>query len=1018
MSFATAAFLSLALCVTPDQADDDYQFIVGLCDKKMYELAASEAESFLRKHPRHARADHARYRLATAQFELGQFEQAVPHLQKLLSAPGFEFEAEVAFRLGQSELELKRFERAAESFRRALALNRDYLRLPARFLLAESIFRQGDFAQAQAAYRQVLEQDRSSEYAREARYGLAWCAFRLAQYDQAIETIDEFRRRHPGDALLGELLFLRGESQLEAGRPREALIAYQQVAEGPYPPFLDAALRGAGFALAELEQHAAAAQAFESLIRRCPESRFLEEAGLQCGIQHLKAGNAEAAVQALSGQDGKPDAEWLYFRSRARKESGDPEGALADLDQALRQKPADDLAERCQIARGDLLFDLGRAEDAAAAYGRSNSDYALHAAAVASLNERRHDEARTLATRFLKQYPESTYRSKTHLVLGECELFAKRYRQAALHFEQAMQTESGPEPKEAKLRALSRLAWCRFLDGDMQQAAEGFAQVAKDGAPEDRPEALFMLGRSLESLGQTKEAVSAWRRYLSEYSGGADRAEVLVGLARLEPDRQGIARLEELLEQHGDHTAAPEALFSLAERQVRSGQPGQREQAMQRYRELLERFPEHELAGSAQYGLAWCLYEDEQFEPAALQLRALAARKSLEADLRLAGLELLVFAEQKAGDGSGAARAFESLQKVCRDEQRLLLAGRAAAEALSAAGRKPDADALWKRLGQSEDRGTLANTARIERAYLQLELGDLEEAVRQVQAVRAAARDVAASPELAEAAFYVAEALFESADYRRAAPLYELAAGAAGAELVDRAQYKLGFTLLRLEDLEGAARSFGALAADHSDSPLFGESLFLEGEMLYRLGRFAEAVSPLERLRREVPGHEVLPKALFRLGLARGQTEEWQAAEEALTELVRRSPQFENLAEAELWRGRALAARQNARSARQAFDRVIALDRGVLAARARIELGRLHYTAGEPEKALSEFLKVAVLYGSEAEVSESLYLAGLCLEKIGDHGRARGQYQELVQKYPRSVFAEPARERLEELKAF
>jgi TolA-binding protein len=93
----------------------------------------------------------------------------------------------------------------------------------------------------------------------------------------------------------------------------------------------------------------------------------------------------------------------------------------------------------------------------------------------------------------------------------------------------------------------------------------------------------------------------------------------------------------------------------------------------------------------------------------------------------------------------------------------------------------------------------------------------------------------------------------------------------------------------------------------------------------------------------------------------------------------------------------------------------VARDRGVLAARARLEIGRLHFEAGDKDAALSEFLKVAVLYAHAEEVAEGLFLAAKCLESQGDPSRARAQYQEIVEKHPKSSFAEAARARLREL---
>ena len=174
-------------------------------------------------------------------------------------------------------------------------------------------------------------------------------------------------------------------------------------------------------------------------------------------------------------------------------------------------------------------------------------------------------------------------------------------------------------------------------------------------------------------------------------------------------------------------------------------------------------------------------------------------------------------------------------------------------------------------------------------------------------------------------------------------------------------------------------------------------------------------MEPLARLTREQPAHAAADKAYFRLGLALAQLERWKESEAALAELARRAPGFELASEADLWRGRALAALGDRRAAQAAFERVVARDKTVLAARARIGIGRLALDAGSAEEALAEFLKVALLYADPEEVSEALYLAGNALEQMGDVDKARAQYRELVEKHPATAAAARARGRLGEL---
>ena len=58
-------------------------------------------------------------------------------------------------------------------------------------------------------------------------------------------------------------------------------------------------------------------------------------------------------------------------------------------------------------------------------------------------------------------------------------------------------------------------------------------------------------------------------------------------------------------------------------------------------------------------------------------------------------------------------------------------------------------------------------------------------------------------------------------------------------------------------------------------------------------------------------------------------------------------------------------------------DLIVAEDGGVLSARARIEVGKLDMASGATDDALSEFVKVAVLYAHDEEVAEALVLAGM-----------------------------------------
>ena len=1014
LSFSPVAPVSarplLVACAAPassssaDDAEESYQFIVGLAEKGMNEVLVREARRFLKEHGDHPKADQVRYRLATSLFDEKLFEPARAELMRLAKLRDFGYAAEVAFRLGQCELELGHTAEALAAFELVLDTANDYLKLPATFLAAEAAFRSGDFPKAEGHYQEVLAKQ-SEEYRADADFGLCWCAYKLHAHERAVERIQAFARAHGADERLGELRFIEGECQLEAGRDEAALAAYRQVPEGQSS---DGALRGAGFACAGLGRSAESAAYFQSLLQRYPQSRFATEARLQAGIQLLQAGDARQALSVLSSGQAQNGPEWLFWRARCHSRSGEPDQALALIDRALANERAlaaqpEEWKARLQVARGDALFELDRGAEAAAAYRQAGSDYALHAAAVARLNDGQAEEALRLIAPVAAK-PDSAYRSEALLTQGEALFALERFEEALPSFESVAREsqESGD-----RARSLARSGWCLFELGRHAQAAQRFGEVVATYPDSSfAAEARFMQGRASEEAGAGRAAQTAFAAYLSEHGEGPHALEAGLRLARFEPGAEAAARLEQLLRSAPDSGLAPQAHYDLAER---ASGDGRFPLATSHYRALLDSVPADALAAPAAYGLAWALYSQEQFAEAAATLRALLERRQLTPELRLVALELSIFCERRAGDPEAAVRAFEAFGGLCHDEPRRLRAAKVAAAALRDQGALAQAQRLFASLLEDTKQGPVAVSICVERAYLALDQGDVESAEKQVRAALPHAR---ADAELIEAFFFVGEAWFAAGDDARAAEDYAIAAGSASEEVAAPARYKRGFSLLRSGQNEEAASSFAALVADFPKSSFAGEACFLEGEALFRAGRYERAAAPLQRVLDDFPRHEVLPKALFRLGLARAHSGNWEEAQTRLASLIQRYPDFQSRDEAELWRARALVELGNRRAARTAFRAVTERDDGVLSAQAHLGLGKLSRDEGDLDAALSAFLKVSVLYSQAEEVGEALFLAGGLLEQQNKPDRARAQYEELLERAPACAFADKARGRL------
>ena len=474
-----------------DSAEEKYRFIAGLFADGHWELCAKEAAAFLDEHSDHKNAALARYRLAGSQFELDRFSDAAPHFRELTRQADFEFAGEVQLRLGQCELQAGRLDEARSALQTARDSGKSYLIPHATFLLGQVDFRAKRYGPALLEYQQSLELDANADTAPHALRGVAWCQYRLEQFDASAKTSGEFLKQHPQHPMAGEVRFVQGEALRGLNRIEAALRAYDQVPLGTY---FDAALRGKALARATNEDHPGAARDWQELLEKNPGGPYALEARIHAGAHFLRAGANEKAWQILSKPTDSKDAELLYWRGKAASLHLGGEQALEILDQALGQKPASDLAGRIQSLRGEVLFGLGRVDESARAFEAAESDYALHAAATAHLAAGRADEALRAAEKLLTDYPESEYSAASQWIRAESLFALERYAECGPLF-QAFHTQKERDTTQRGL-ALNRQAWCQYLSAELGAAEKSFERMASKF--EDHPQAeesQYMAGR-------------------------------------------------------------------------------------------------------------------------------------------------------------------------------------------------------------------------------------------------------------------------------------------------------------------------------------------------------------------------------------------------------------------------------------------------------------------------------------------------------------------------------------------
>lgn len=991
------------------QADDEeaYRYLSGLQERGLHDLVVEAAGEFLKEHPRSTRIDLVRYRLGESLFELGRLSDAREPFEALAAKRGFERRNESRFRLAQCCLNAGDARPARIALEGLLKSDPGYLLGPGSVLLGEAWLGEGEPSRAADAYRSVLEGRFSSAEQLDARLGLAWCAREQGQHAEAVQGIEAFLAKAGEDDRVGEARLFRAEMLLAAERPEQARTAFAELKRDLGTRTAEdrrAIFRGLGLALAELGEWKAAADELEGFLKLSPQPERASEARLLCGAYRVRAEDPEAALAHLKSVNS---AESFLWQARAQMLRSNPRAAVEAARGGLSRKPTADLSVQLQEELGDAASSVGDVDQALAAYASADTAYARHAGAALALGAQRWPAAREFALAAVRSDAEDgAHRRPAGWIAAEAALAQGDSRTAAAEFGALARAD---DRDDVGARSLARLSWAEWLNDDAQAAKSIATRFLELHA--QRPESAdqhFLLGRAHESFGEVQPALENYGAYLKS-AEREHRPECLLRSSRLTEPEVAQERLGLLLGEFPGHEYVPEALYDSAEL-FSAG--AEFEQAARRYDALLENHGGHALTAAARYGRAYCYLEADQPRECADLLERVVAGRSATADpsLQLAALELGVWANAQAGRLDRCEQFARSLFALELAPERALDAVRVAGDALKGNQRLEAAQQLYTDLaGVLTDPGARAE-AEAEAAFLALDRKRLDEAEALVR--RAQAKSPR-SEAVTEAAFFVGEARFDAGQGTQAEALYLLAT--ANPRMAPAALYKGGFSALRDERAADAEPRLSQLVKDHAQHELFGEGLYLLGEARFRLERFKSAIEPLERLRKELPRHASLPKALFRLGQCQSRSNQSQAAASTLADLKRRFGDFEWMAESELERGRALSKLDDRRGARAAFEDVLRRDDGVLAARARLELGRIEEREEAWERALDQFLKVAVLFEGTDEAAEALYASGGVLERLERFDAAAGRYREILDSYPESDVAALATERLADL---
>ncbi|MAT16683.1 MAG: hypothetical protein CMJ46_15595 [Planctomyces sp.] len=506
---------------------------------EQYEAAIQSYQQALEKFPTGTMAKEARFGLAQAQEGAGQLDEAAATYREIIAAKGRH--------ASSAYLKLAALEYEREQFESALAVYREFQQafpqdeqIGTSYLNAGyTYFRMNNYSAARDAFQHSAK---SASLARTANYWTALCYKAQEQYAEAIQILkqmyDEDRATNePERPLQAEVVYHLADAQLRLGNDEVALERFLEVTtRWPDAKIAENALHFASVAAFQADDLDKAAELTAQFEERYPESQIgLSQQLLKGRLLAARGGEANLEEAATILREVLADSSLPRTQTLARlhlahtlTQQKDYQEAMAMLEPLL----AGDGVELHADEQKDLLLlaglsqkELGNHDEAAQYFQQYLLKYPKDERAAQIFSELLNVRAKSgdlavlqVILDQLKSQAEtnglpadSSYLSGLRMA-AETAYKAENWAAAEVLFRALVDLAQYTPSKQPTGADLSGLAWSQFKQEKWTEAIENFntllATHGKD--PAFAPEALLMVGRAQEELGNTNEALAAY----------------------------------------------------------------------------------------------------------------------------------------------------------------------------------------------------------------------------------------------------------------------------------------------------------------------------------------------------------------------------------------------------------------------------------------------------------------------------------------------------------------------------
>lgn len=1041
-----------------------YSDAAGYQNKGAYALAIEEWRKLLDAYPQDPLASKAWHYLGVCytQLEAPDYTAATQAFEKALEDKNLEVREESLINLSWCLFSSAR-EQSAGSDEQRTGLEKAKTRLSeflksygegsyldqALFYMGEIEYSLGNAERSIPYYKKLLDTPslKKSSLRPGALYAIAVAYEEKQQESQALRYFRQFLDEYPEHRLISEVSVRLADLYLKQGKHPEATQLLEGLVRKADGTMNDYALLRLGYAVSLDGPGDQAADYYSQLLEKYPESQHAGTAALSLGQLLFKRGQYEEAVQrfhgVLAAQDSQ-SADAAHWIAITRLRQGKPEEALQVIKSALQWAEDTPNLVNLQMDYADALYAIPtRLDEAREAYEKIVEEHPQHAlapraaynAAFAALQAGKLADARKWSELFLNRFPQDPLRNDVAAVAAEALLQQGEHQAAAQAYRKLRDADKqNPAFNQWSLR----LATAYYLAGDYASASkllkQELLQLSEDN---QKAEAQFILGASYLYQEQTAAAIEQFTASHRTSDRWTSADEVLLMLAeahqRNKDNQAARETLELLLKKYPNTRLKAQVDYKLAQL---SAALNDFDQAISRYRAIVASDQASSYHSFANYGIAWCLMQQDEYAEALQQLQPLLRqnlRDTIAAEAQLAAgiclrktdqIEAAIAALKKFLDtqptGTSLANGLYELGLAYTQQEDLAEASR-----------------FFQRIVEEVPDYAALDQVLYELAWNAQDAGEPTKANKYFQRL---ADEFPQSEYAAEASYMLAQQQYDAQQFDRAAQTYtSVLERTQDAELREKTQYKLGWSLFQQERYSQAAEHFAKQSQWFPDGPLAVDALFMKAECDFEQERFEPALDGYRAARKKLESGQSTAasdqvKSLIYLHGAQCLRElaEWNECESWLKVITSTYPKSPYLWTAVYELGYCKQKQDQATEALKFYGQVVENNRNEIGARARFMMGEVYFSQRDFRRAIEEFTRVAYGFGGEkapADIknwqAKSAFEAARCYEvMVSDlRGDSRDKamqgamkfYEEIVRDHGQHELAAQATSRLGEL---